>query len=196
MEHRHLLPDEIELLVDGEEGFGSAPLLAHVERCEQCRLEFEAQKRVVAELERLPHFTPSPLFAYKVMKSVQVFEPWQVTAIDTARRLVPQSRAGKGVAAVTAALIGTTMTLFAAWVVLRFETAVFVFDLALARLRDVAVGLTSSLGSTLLGEGTTAALRANGAAAIALGATGLLITLAGAAFGLHRITDASRRRRS
>ncbi len=196
MEHRHLLPDEIELLVDGEEGFGTAPLVAHVERCEECRRQFEAQKRVVAELERLPHFTPSPLFAYKVMKSVQVFEPWQVTAADTARRFVPQSRVGKLLAGVAAALIGTTMTLFAAWVVLRFETAVFVFDLVLVRLRDVAVGLTSSLGSTLLGEGTTAALRANGAISIALGTSVLLITLVGAAFGLRRITDASRRRRS
>jgi len=196
LEHRHLLPDEIELLVDGEEGFGTAPLMAHVDRCEQCRLEFEAQKRVVGELERLPHFTPSPLFAYKVMKSVQVFEPWQVTAIDAARRFVPQSRVGRVFAGVAAALVGTTMTLLATWIVLRFETAVFVFDLALARLRDLAVGLTSSLGSALLGQGTTAALRSSGALSIALGTSVLLITLVGAALGLRRITDASRRRRS
>ncbi|MEP7345228.1 MAG: hypothetical protein ABI877_08170 [Gemmatimonadaceae bacterium] len=196
MEHRHLLPDEIELLVDGEEGFGTAPLVAHVERCEECRREFDAQKRVVAELERLPHFTPSPLFAYKVMKSVQLFEPWQVSAVDTARRFAPQSRIGKVLAAVAAALIGTTMTLFATWVVLRFETAVFVFDLILARLRDTVINLTSSLGSTLLGDGTAAALRANGALSITLGTSVLLVTLVGAAFGLRRITDASRRRRS
>ena len=111
MEHRHLLPDEIELLVDGEEGFGTAPLVAHIERCEQCRIELDAQKRVAAELERLPHFMPSPLFAYKVLKSVQVFEPWQVTAADTARRFVPQSRLGRVFAGAAAALIGTTMTL-------------------------------------------------------------------------------------
>ena len=196
MEHRHLLPDEIELLVDGEEGFGTAPLVAHVERCEACRDVLDAQKRVTAELEQLPHFTPSPLFAYKVMKSVQVFEPWQVTAADTARRFVPQSRVGRMLAGAAAVLIGTTMSLFAAWVVLRFETAVFVFDLVLARLRDVAVNLTSSLGSTLLGEGAAAALRANGPVSIAVGSSVLLLTLIGAAFGLRRITDASRRRRS
>ena len=196
MEHRHLLPDEIELLVDGEEGFGTAPLVAHIERCEQCRIELDAQKRVAAELERLPHFTPSPLFAYKVMKSVQVFEPWQVTAADTARRFVPQSRLGRVFAGAAAALIGTTMTLFAAWVVFRFETAVFVFDVVLARLRDVAVSVTSSLGSTLLGEGASAALRANGGVSVAIGASVLLITVVGAVFGLRRIADASRRRRS
>lgn len=196
MEHRHLLPDEIELLVDGEEGFGTAPLVAHIERCEQCRHELEAQKRVVVELERLPHFTPSPLFAYKVMKTVQVFEPWQVTAADTARRFVPQSRVGRVLAGATAALAGTTMTLFAAWVVLRFQTAVFVFDVVMTRLRDLAISLTSSLGSTLLGEGAAAALRASGTVSIALGASALIVTLAGAAFGLRRIADASRRRRS
>jgi len=34
--HRHLLPNEIDLLVDGEAGFGVAPLRAHVAECDDC----------------------------------------------------------------------------------------------------------------------------------------------------------------
>ena len=63
MNHRHLLPEEIDLLVDNEEGFGVAPLKAHIEQCERCRLEVESERLVVAELEQLPHLAPSPLFA-------------------------------------------------------------------------------------------------------------------------------------
>ncbi|MBV6520638.1 MAG: hypothetical protein MNPFHGCM_00756 [Gemmatimonadaceae bacterium] len=196
MEHRHLLPDEVELLVDGEEGFGIAPLIAHVERCVQCRREFEAQQQVAAELERLPHYTPSPLFAYKVMKNVQVFEPWQVTALDMVRRFVPRSRTGRVLAGVGAGLAGTTMAMFAVWVILRFESAIFVFSLALQRLREIALGVTSSLGSALLGEGAAAAMRSSGALSLTVGASVLLITVVGATLGLRRITDASRRRRS
>ena len=37
--HRHLLPNEIDLLVDGEAGFGVAPLRAHVAECDECRAQ-------------------------------------------------------------------------------------------------------------------------------------------------------------
>ncbi len=196
MEHRHLLPDEIELLVDGEEGFGTAPLVAHIERCESCRREFDAQRRVVAELESLPHLSPSPLFAYKVMKNVQVFEPWHVSALDTVRRFVPQSRVGRVLAGSLAAMVGMTLTLLSTWVVIRYDSAVFVFNVGAARLRDVALELTSSLGSMLLGDGGAALVRSNGNVSIAIASSVLLLTLIGAALGLRRVADTSRRRRS
>ena len=37
LHHRHLRPDEIDLLLDGEDGFGVAPLRAHVESCSSCQ---------------------------------------------------------------------------------------------------------------------------------------------------------------
>ena len=39
--HRHLLPDEIDLLVDDEVGFGMAPLREHAESCPECRRAVE-----------------------------------------------------------------------------------------------------------------------------------------------------------
>jgi ABC-type uncharacterized transport system permease subunit len=60
----------------------------------------------------------------------------------------------------------------------------------------VAIELTSSLGSTLMGQGATAAIRANGTASVAIGASVILVTLAATVLGLRRITAASRRRRS
>ena len=85
MNHRHLTPQELDLLVDGEEGAVVAPLLAHLDECVTCRTEFENQQQLVTTLEQMPHFTPSPLFAYRVMKKVEVFEPWHVTALHTWR---------------------------------------------------------------------------------------------------------------
>ena len=101
MEHRHLLPDEIDQLLDGEAGFGVAPLLAHVENCPTCRADLAEARQVVSALERMPHFAPSPLFRDRVMTQVQVFEPWHVSALDTAKRWLPASRPARfiGVAA-------------------------------------------------------------------------------------------------
>ena len=39
MNHRHLLPDEIDLLLDDEVGFGVAPLKAHIRDCADCRAQ-------------------------------------------------------------------------------------------------------------------------------------------------------------
>ena len=58
--NRHLLPEEIDLLIDGEAGFGVAPLKAHVRRCAECRGELEDARAVLAALDQLPHLAPSP----------------------------------------------------------------------------------------------------------------------------------------
>ena len=52
MEHRHLLPDEIDHLLDGEAGFGVAPLMGHVEACSACRAELAEARQIVSALER------------------------------------------------------------------------------------------------------------------------------------------------
>ena len=76
---RHLLPEEFDLLVDAEAGldtgFGVAELRAHVRGCGDCAAELDAARAVAAELDALPHFVPSPVFADRVMQEVQVFEP-------------------------------------------------------------------------------------------------------------------------
>lgn len=196
MNHRHLLPEEIDLLVDNEEGFGVAPLKAHIEQCEQCRHEVEAERLVVAELEQLPHLAPSPLFGYKVMKSVQVFEPWHAAALGSLRRFVPQSRAARVLTGATAGIVMTTLSAAAILIAFRFDAALFVLNLFLARARSEALGAVSYLAASLFGETAVASLRGNGAASLAIVATIVLVTVVGTAVGLRAVASASRRRRS
>ena len=84
MTHRHLLPDEIDALLDSEVGFGVAPLEAHLRECASCRADLEAGRRVVEAIEQLPRLAPTPLFGDHVMAQVNVYEPWYVAARDTA----------------------------------------------------------------------------------------------------------------
>jgi hypothetical protein len=186
--HRHLTPQEIDLLVDGEEGFGVAPLAAHISECVTCRTELESQQRLVNSLEKLPHFTPSPLFAYRVMKQVQVFEPWHVTAANTVRRFVPRSRPARVLAAGLAGMVATTLTVATVWMASRLDAIAFLGGVALQRMRDVgtqtATGVVSSMaGSTGADNG------------LALTAAGFLAAVAVSAFGLRAIAAAARRRR-
>ena len=78
MNHRHLLPDEIDLLLDDEVGFGVSPLRAHVRDCADCRDQVGAATLVVEALEDVQHFAPSHAFADRVMSQVPVFVPWHV----------------------------------------------------------------------------------------------------------------------
>lgn len=195
MNHRHLLPDEIDLLVDGEEGFGVAPLVAHVEQCSECRAEVEAQRQLVGTLERLPQLAPSPLFAHRVMAQVQVFEPWHVAALDTVRRLLPQSRPGRVFAGATAGAVALTLTLATVWVVSQIDAVALLATVATEQLRAAVLEGAGSLLSALFGQGAAQALQQSGGAGIAVLLTGFLLTVLMAAFALHAVASASRRRR-
>ena len=92
MQDRHLRPDEFELLLDGEEGFGVAPLRAHVRSCTSCQAELEEARELMVALDTLPDFAPSAGFSDRVMSQVQVFEPWHAAALTTARQFVPKTR--------------------------------------------------------------------------------------------------------
>ena len=62
MNHRHLLPDEIDLLLDDEVGFGVAPLKAHIRDCAECRAKLDEAQLVVDALEDSPiSLRPTPL---------------------------------------------------------------------------------------------------------------------------------------
>ncbi|HSA55062.1 MAG TPA: hypothetical protein VLE53_05125 [Gemmatimonadaceae bacterium] len=180
MEHRHLLPDEIDLLVDGEEGFGVAPLAAHVEQCARCRAEVDHQLDLVSSLERLPHLEPSPLFAYRVMSKVQVFEPWHVTVLDSVRRFVPRSRPALVLAAASAGFVAVTLTLAALWIGTQLGTVALVANLATERLRASVLDFMGATMSALVGETAAAALLGSGPAGVgaALGAFFLTVILA------------------
>src|SRR5580692_6021146 len=133
MQHRHLLPNEIDLLLDGEVGFGVAPLQAHVDACEDCESRLARSRRVVDALEDLPHFAPPPRFADRIMSQVQIIEPWHIAALDTARRFVPRSASMRAVMAATASVVALGLTSGAVWLALHADLTVYSFNLAAGR---------------------------------------------------------------
>lgn len=195
MEHRHLLPDEIDQLLDGEAGFGVAPLVAHVENCPKCRAQLAEAREVVSALERLPHFTPSPLFRDRVMAQVQVFEPWHVTALDTAKRWLPASRPARFIGLAATSVFALSVSLVAVWIAVRLDAFLFFFDLAGQRVR---AAVFDSLGSAIAGTFGTAAVDAlrTGGVAAAVGVSGFLVLIILAAVGLRAVVATARRRRT
>ncbi|MBC7674084.1 MAG: hypothetical protein H7247_16835, partial [Polaromonas sp.] len=91
MNHRHLLPNEIDLLVDGEAGFGVAPLRDHIDECEDCRLRLAEERFVVDALEMVPHYAPDTRLADRVMSQVPMFVPAHIAARDSVARWIPQA---------------------------------------------------------------------------------------------------------
>lgn len=195
MNHRHLLPDEIDLLLDNEEGFGVQPLRAHVRGCAECRAELEDARAVVAELEHLPHLLPSPRFTDRVMANVQIFEPWHVTALDSARRWIPQSQTARVVGGAFAATIALMLSLASVWLIGHLNTIVFFSDLAVDRTRTRFFDALAAALAGALGQPALDALRANGSASVALAFTALIAAVGVAAAGLRVVADTSRRRR-
>jgi hypothetical protein len=194
--NRHLLPQEIDLLLDHEVGFGVQPLRAHVRQCDRCRAELEEARFVVAELEHMPHFAPSAGFADRVMAQVQVFEPAHVAAADTVRRWVPRSRPARLVAGLAAAMVAMVLSVGALWLGTRLDAVVFFSGLVVDRARGAMLaGLGDVIGATL-GQPALDALRTSGPAGVALGLTGLLLAVATAVFGLRAVALVSRRHRA
>ena len=193
MNHRHLLPNEIDLLVDGEAGFGVAPLRAHIDECAECRMRFDDARIVVDALEALPHFAPDSRLADRVMAQVPVFVPAHVAARDSVARWLPQP----GPARVAAAAIFTSaagvLTLGLIWLATQGDAAVFMTGLLGDRLRGAVVGAARDLAVSLLGESALAALQATGAIGVSLLLAGFVLTAFGTVAGIRRLAAAGRR---
>ena len=185
---RHLLPDEIDQLLDGEAGFGTVPLQTHVRRCAACRAEVESARSLVRELERLPHLAPSPLFTAHVMARIQVFVPWHVAALDTVHGLLPRSRPGRLVAGSTALAAATLLSLASLWIIAQLDVVLFALNLGIERVREGVVEVAGTALAAALGEPVLQLIRATGVwggaaaalvlFAVAAGASGVLRALA------------------
>jgi hypothetical protein len=195
MQHRHLLPNEFDLLLDGEAGFGVAPLRAHIDECRACAAQLAEARMVCDALEALPHFAPTPRFVEKVMAQVQVVEPWHVAVIDIAQRLLPRSRPVRLVMAATAVLAATTLSASAVWLALRADAALYFLNILVDRARTALVnGVGAFIGETF-GSGALDAIRSSGLAGIAVGAAVMLAAVGGATLGFRALATASRNRR-
>lgn len=193
MNHRHLLPNEIDLLVDGEAGFGVAPLRAHIHECPECRERLEDARVVVEALESLPHFAPDSRLAERVMAQVPVFVPAHVAARDTMRRWLPQSAAARVAAVAVAGSVAFTLTLGMIWLALQGDAVVFVTGLLGDRVRSAVVGAARDLAVALLGDAALSALQGMGAVGASLLLLAFLLAAAGTIAGIRRLAIAGRR---
>lgn len=193
MNHRHLLPNEIDLLVDGEAGFGVAPLRAHILECDDCRARLDDARVVVDALESLPHFAPDARLADRIMAQVPVFIPAHVAARDSVQRWLPTSSAAR----VAAVAVGTTMagafTVAMLWLATRGDAVLFVSGLLSDRVRTAVAGAVRDLAVALLGETALTALQATGAVGTSLLVLGFLLTALGTVAGIRRLATAGRR---
>jgi hypothetical protein len=195
VKHRHLLPQEIDLLLDGDAGFGLQPLRAHVRECAECRSELESARELVTSLEHLHHFAPTPAFADRVMAQVQVFEPWHVAARDSALRWLPRSRPAQLLVGAMAASVTLVLSVATLWLLTRADVLMFVVGAASDRARGAFVGVLGGMMSAAFGDGAVAQLGQSGAIGLAIAAGGFVATIVASTLGLRALAGAARRRR-
>jgi anti-sigma factor RsiW len=192
--HRHLLPNEIDLLVDGEAGFGVAPLRAHIAECDECRARLDDARIVVDALEALPHFAPDSRLADRVMAQVPVFVPVHVAARDSVFRWLPTAGPARAAAAIIGTSIAGLLTVAMVWLASRGDAVVFATGLFVGRVQTLVLGAARDVVVAVLGESAVSALQAAGT----LGVTLLVILFLGTALGtvlaLRRLATASSRR--
>jgi hypothetical protein len=195
MHDRHLRPDEIELLLDGEEGFGVAPLRAHVRQCASCDAELDKARELMVALDSLPDFAPSAAFADRVMSQVQVFEPWHAAALNTAQQFVPATRPARMAAGVGVAVSAGLLTAAGTWAVARADIALLMTQFGLERFREQVSAATSDLVTTVLGQPGLAAMQSSSPEMLALITGGFVAVTGLAVVGLRTLATASRRTR-
>ena len=196
MEYRHLLPSEIDLLLDGDAGFALAPLRAHVRRCPECQGELDAARQIMSLLDDLPLFAPAPRFADRVMADVQVFEPWYVTLADSVRRLVPASRPARVLAAAGALTTAFVMTAATIALLGRLDLVVFVTEFVTGRVRGAVVSTVGGLVTAVFGDPAVGALARSGPAGVVLGVVLFLGSIVVATLLLRALTLSYHRQRS
>ena len=187
MKHRHLLPNEIDLLVDGEAGFGVAPLRAHLAECAECLALYDDARVVVDALEAMPHFAPSSRLADRVMAQVPVFVPAHVAARDSVTRWLPRSSAARVAALAVFSTMAGALSLAMIWLATRGEAVVFLGSVVGDRVSQAVVSAARDAAVAVLGDSVLAALQSTGAVGVALLAGGFLLTAAGTVAGIRRL---------
>lgn len=198
MNHRHLLPNEIDLLLDAEEeaGFGVAPLRAHIRECAECRARLDEAKVVVEALEGLPLFAPSHRFADKVMAQVPVFVPWHVAARDSLLQFAPRSRSARIAVFGGAATVATALSVAMLWVLTQADLVAFTSGVVGTQLRVLLSNAFRAFVTTVFGDQVFVAVQHAGAFGLAAAVGAVILAGGGALFGLRSLALASGRRRS
>jgi hypothetical protein len=196
MNHRHLLPDEIDLLLDDEVSFGVTPLRAHIRECARCRALVDEARVAVDALEAVPHFAPSHVFADRVMASVPVFVPWHVAARDAAERWLPQARRTRFIVAGLATSVASLVTLAILWVATQTDALALATGAAGNELRGVAMDAGQRAVAAIFGEQALQLVQGAGSLGIAAALGILALATAGSVAGFRALALASSRRRA
>jgi len=194
VKHRHLLPNEIDLLVDGEVGFGVAPLRAHLRECAECEAKVDEAREVATALEELPHLAPSTLFSERVMSQVQVFEPWHVAARDSLARLVPRSTPARAAAVVFGSGAAIVLASLSVWIAGRLDILAFLSGTAVQRSREVITSLVEGVIGTAFGPAALSFVRGTGSVGLIIATLALAGAAGIAVMGVRRLATASSRR--
>ena len=194
MKHRHLLPNEIDLLVDGEVGFGVAPLRAHLRECAECEAKVDEAREVAIALEELPHLAPSTLFSERVMSQVQVFEPWHVAARDSLARLVPRSTPARAATVVFGSGAAIVLASLSVWIAGRLDILAFLSGTAVQRGREVITSLVEGVIGTAFGPAALSFVRGTGSVGLIIATLALGGAAGIAVMGVRRLATASSRR--
>lgn len=194
MHDRHLRPDEIDLLLDGEDGFGVAPLRAHVRSCLTCHGELDRARELMTALDSLPDFAPSPGFSDRVMSQVQVFEPWHAAALNTARQFVPATRPARVAAGVGAALGAGVLTAGTTWALARADIALLLTQMGLERVQTRVSDAVSDLSVSLLGQSGIELAQSGSPEIMAAMAGGFVAVVGLGVVGLRALAASSSRR--
>lgn len=194
MHHRHLLPNEIDLLLDEETGFGVQPLREHVRGCADCSAQLAEAREVAAALSALPPIAPRFGLADRVMAQVPVFVPWHVAARDAIGRMVPSGSVTRAVAAVVIAVAGTLITGLTLWIASREDMLATVTGLAGEGVRSTVVGTAADLALALLGPQFVAMMQDSGPIGLALIGGGFLLSSLATVVGLRRLALSNRAR--
>lgn len=152
LQSRHLRPDEIDLLLDGEDGFGVAPLWVHVNSCAECQAQLSRAQELMLALDTLPDFAPSTAFSDRVMNQVHVFEPWYAALAHSALSIVPTSKLGRLAAGVGIAVAAGVGTAAATWALARADMALLLTQLGLEQFRTQLGAAVSDLARTVVGQ--------------------------------------------
>jgi hypothetical protein len=192
--HRHLLPNEIDLLLDEDSGFGVQPLREHVRSCSDCRARLSEAQEVVAGLDEIPLFSPRMGLADRVMVQVPVFVPWHVAARDAVTRLVPTSPVARALAAGLVAVVGSLLTGLTLWIATRGDMLAVFSGLIGEQARDTVTEAASGALVALFGPQVISAVQQVGPIGIAMAAGGFLVASLATVFGLRLIETSSRAR--
>ncbi len=195
MNHRHLLPDEIDHLLDDEVGFGAAPLMAHVAECDDCRARLDDARAINSLVEGLPRLAPSYRFSERVMGEVQPFVPWYVAARDAIAEWIPAAARSRGVALVAGAAVAAVLALVTIVLATQVDLLALTANVALDRMRDAVVAGVGSVIVNLFGAQTFDAVARYGGVGFAVAGGAVLFGFGAAFAGLRALAaNASRRR--